>query len=387
MAITTGEGLREAMGAEAIAPGVILQGQLIRKRAVSKGLLFGDIELADKELVQMMAHSGEAPWTKATIVQLNWDLHIGDIIQVTGEARREASNGDRILVAIQSYSVVASWDVLHPGAPFEYGASSHIVPAPLATKQSYDNMIQLAGQNACKFYFSNATCDRGDGCHFYHGPIDKYAELRAEWLEKRAAQKRALAMVDGDPNDPHSKALKSHRAALFTEWLVATFGASTLGAGTGVLDVAGGKGDISFELVCKRDLPATLIDPRVVKQRKAHLKYMAAHQKAKWSHILAELNDALVVTHASLFRDCAALVGMHPDEATEPIVDMALRLNKPFAVVPCCVMSRLFPNRECNNGKVATYDEFVAYLKAKDPRIHSTFLPFAGKNQVVYMLP
>ena len=29
---------------------------------------------------------------------------------------------------------------------------------------------------------------------------------------------------------------------------------------------------------------------------------------------------------------------MHPDEATEPIVDKAISERKPFAVVPCCVM-------------------------------------------------
>ena len=35
--------------------------------------------------------------------------------------------------------------------------------------------------------------------------------------------------------------------------------------------------------------------------------------------------------------DCDVLVGMHPDQATEPIVDAALAMGKPFAVVPCCV--------------------------------------------------
>ena len=36
---------------------------------------------------------------------------------------------------------------------------------------------------------------------------------------------------------------------------------------------------------------------------------------------------------------------MHPDQATEPIVDLALRLGVPFAVVPCCVYPGLFPFR------------------------------------------
>jgi hypothetical protein len=38
----------------------------------------------------------------------------------------------------------------------------------------------------------------------------------------------------------------------------------------------------------------------------------------------------------SLVRDCSMLVGMHPDQAAEQIIDCALRLKKPFCVVPCC---------------------------------------------------
>ncbi len=103
--------------------------------------------------------------------------------------------------------------------------------------------------------------------------------------------------------------------------------------------------------------------------------------------MFAELNQALLQQHIALFQACTLMVGMHPDEATEAIVDISLALGKPFAVVPCCVMSRLFPHRlNRNNERVATYDMFVEYLKAKHPRIQTAFLPFAGKNQVVYML-
>ena len=36
---------------------------------------------------------------------------------------------------------------------------------------------------------------------------------------------------------------------------------------------------------------------------------------------------------------------------TEPIVDVACRLGKPFAVVPCCVFPRLFPHRRLPDGR------------------------------------
>ncbi|OQS03455.1 hypothetical protein THRCLA_04239 [Thraustotheca clavata] len=391
--ITNGNQLHEVVDGKERVLSIAVKGQLVRKRTVSKNLIFGDIALTDGELIQMMVHSGEASWTKERVIQLNWDIHLGDIVLVQGEIRREETNSNRLLLVASACTVQESWEKTHPQQRFEHNALESVVkekkdapPVALATKQTYENMIQLDGKNACKYHFSNTTCQRGDACHFYHGKSEDYAQLRQEWLEKRTIQKRAIAMVDGDPNDPHSKALKSQRAALFVEWLVDIFGVQLLSRGTGVLDVAGGKGDISFELQCKRNIPSTLIDPRVVKQRKTHIKVMREQLCNKWLHIQAELNDELVNMHKDHFENCSAIVGMHPDEATEVIVNTSLSLNKPFAVVPCCVMSRLFPDRVCNNEKIASYNDFVAYLKSKDPRIQSTFLPFEGKNQVVFLL-
>ena len=47
----------------------------------------------------------------------------------------------------------------------------------------------------------------------------------------------------------------------------------------------------------------------------------------------------------SLVQDAPAIVALHPDEATESIVDVCVKYQKPFVVVPCCVFSRLLPNR------------------------------------------
>eukprot|EP00961_Rhodomonas_salina_P052194 700656-Rhodomonas_salina.1 len=48
---------------------------------------------------------------------------------------------------------------------------------------------------------------------------------------------------------------------------------------------------------------------------------------------------------ASRLLAASVLVGMHPDQATEPLVDFCLGSGKPFAVVPCCVFATLFPGR------------------------------------------
>ena len=79
------------------------------------------------------------------------------------------------------------------------------------------------------------------------------------------------------------------------------------------------------------------------------------------------------------------LVGMHSDQATEAIIDVALSLSVPFAVVPCCVHASTFPNRRAPDGStVVSYQQFVDYLLAKHPSIQKTFLPFKGRNQVIY---
>ena len=47
----------------------------------------------------------------------------------------------------------------------------------------------------------------------------------------------------------------------------------------------------------------------------------------------------------------------------EPLVDFAIQLQKPWAVVPCCVFSHEFPGRKLANGApVQSYEEFVQYV-------------------------
>ena len=61
---------------------------------------------------------------------------------------------------------------------------------------------------------------------------------------------------------------------------------------------------------------------------------------------------------------------MHPDGATEAIVDFGLATGKIFACVPCCVYSNFFPSRRDAHGrKVTRYDAFIDYLVAKAPGI------------------
>jgi hypothetical protein len=81
------------------------------------------------------------------------------------------------------------------------------------------------------------------------------------------------------------------------------------------------------------------------------------------------INKVDDIDYNELISNASILIGMHSDQATECIIDTALKLNLPFAVVPCCIFSNLFPGRKINGRDVCTYQDFVEYLQAKDSSI------------------
>lgn len=50
-------------------------------------------------------------------------------------------------------------------------------------------------------------------------------------------------------------------------------------------------------------------------------------------------------TAQTIVRQCSVVVGMHPDQAAEHLLDFALQNRKPFVLVPCCVYHKQFPHR------------------------------------------
>lgn len=95
---------------------------------------------------------------------------------------------------------------------------------------------------------------------------------------------------------------------------------------------------------------------------------------------LKEMDDVLL--------NASCLIGMHPDYPTGDIVSLALALNKPFAVVPCCVFLKAFPDRRLPCGtEVRTYEQFLDWIRAKDPLIRTATLPFGGRAIVLYYDP
>lgn len=247
-----------------------------------------------------------------------------------------------------------------------------------------------------------------------------------------------------------------------------TYGAAELGRGSGVLDVAGGRGYLAYALQCERGVRTTVIGEEMTphapscshtrthalcqlptRARAAAALSRCDERRARASHVrgcctararvdpgvrksglTSRQRRALrkcgvgqysslaccfgpafvaVPQQRALLEQASLVCGMHPDEATESIVDLALAFNKPFAVVPCCVFAHLAPQRRVRHrpgsseaaaaavaggeadadGGVPVRDiaQFCEYLKAKDARIQEALLPFAGRNKVLYVHP
>ena len=182
---------------------------------------------------------------------------------------------------------------------------------------------------------------------------------------------------------------RKERHSVFAKWLVDKYGVEFLSSGTGVLDVAGGKGELSQALFDMGVRRTVLLDPdpRCDKCQGDNIDFKIIQEPLN--------DDGSVLTDRSdevgqLVRSCSIIAGMHPDQATEAIVDMSLRLGKPFAILPCCVMPKLFPNRvqKRHGDPVRSYSTFCQYLLDKSPvgmQFLVEHLPFQGRNKVIYI--
>jgi hypothetical protein len=332
----------------------------------------------------------------------------------------------------------------------------------------------------CRHWNRQGFCLYGDKCKFQHPEhiarsetvlrpdqsISAIKDLRSAFemsqkLTEASGGKQISRKVGNGEEDsshrPRNKVRKCGRAGIFRRWLLDNFGKQLLCKGTGVLEVAGGKGELAFELVNLNNIPCTVVDPRKPEaeqlesfQRKLRngfyhrtaplLQYVdnvycetidmrppqhfrmffddeiwqasltnldggvnpaydescKKAMRAEWTHQGLVVDEAKEVESreetipewyhvAETFRDCSVIVGLHPDQAVEAIIDFALATNKPFAVLPCCVYSKEFPKRQLRGKPVRKYEELVEYLVAKAPtQIGIDILGFEGRNILLY---
>ena len=91
---------------------------------------------------------------------------------------------------------------------------------------------------------------------------------------------------------------------------------------------------------------------------------------------------------SSTLASASIIIGLHPDQPTGDIVDAALSMDKPFAVVPCCVFPKIFDQRTlpCETH-VRSYEQFIEWIMLKNAMIRKKDLGFGGRSVVLYYDP
>lgn len=189
--------------------------------------------------------------------------------------------------------------------------------------------------------------------------------------------------------EEHPISLKVQRSKIFANWIIDTYGKESLCRGTGVLDVAGGNGETCSHLVAN-GIPVTLLDPNPRcgdDNNPTPFTIIPLPLNGDGSDLTSRTDDI-----GNTVRNCSFICGLHPDQATEPIVSLAERLNVKFAILPCCVMPSLFPNRvqRKHGDSVRSYSAFCQYLLDMAPDNEEflvNYLPFVGRNKVIYRSP
>jgi hypothetical protein len=235
------------------------------------------------------------------------------------------------------------------------------------------------------------------------------------------------SIVSSKKNDRGAK--DASRFGKLVQFLLTEFGGYEGLVQNPVLDIAGGAGGLAFELSVRHAIPCIVVDTQPVKYKGSQVRHMEfrkqcleklvqapesplAHNlrnrfqvrdfvqyptllETSWvlssgeDEIICQWNETQKQLRSILHqRNCSVLVGLHPDQATDPIIDVGLALQIPWAIVPCCVFPNFFQQRRLKSGKVVrTYEDLCHYILQKDTNVQQATLPFRGRNQVFFWHP
>jgi len=147
-----------------------------------------------------------------------------------------------------------------------------------------------------------------------------------------------------------------------------------------VADVSGGKGLLSF-LLNQNGFESTVIDPEY--QELPDKFRLDAYDKGA---IKPSKEDNLSVRHIvdkfkpEMVREFDLIVALHGHGCMLHIIEECAKLNKPFVLLPCCVVDEPMDKPVGINWKDFVHQE--AMLKHK--RILTTNLDFVGNSFAIY---
>lgn len=351
----------------------IISGQVVHRRNVSRRMAFFDLEdqvsLENKRISVLFKTQicGQDIVDKAKSGKDK--IHTGDIVQVHGDLDDEG------ILLVKSFSVIEHWTSTHPNESFQ--------PKPPTTEMSKIK----ENEGICKFWLNSGQCPKEEKCQFKHEVTD-FQAAKQEMLKTKLEFR--LSLQDGD----HATFVSRHaRSRIFAKWIFDKFAKNFKNEKVIILDIAGGKGDLSFEMSVEFDLKCIVVDPRdvgyTVRPKFQRKRLKTSKNNAELTDLYDCISDVFnrdfFQTRANLLKTTALVVGLHPDQATEAIIDMAVVFDFPFAVIPCCVFAHENPDRRLKNGQEPkTYEAFCDYLLEKDENISSENLNFRGRNRVLF---
>lgn len=448
-----------------VLPWIQLKGQIVHLRKCYKRLFFMDLRIDSTTKHTILFRSDDTRDNIPTLTDLEltklWKRSKrGDDIELScfHTTEEERTRREHQVYQAVDFLVLKAWPGYDP-FPSEPAMGIkdtpiHFATAPKQTEPStVDNFSNTDDSDSwrdyCKFWINSHKCLKED-CRLKHPTGDEYTRVQEMWVNERTQVRKERARIQDDPHATSSKVPHSQRAFIFCRWIVEKYGREYLNSGSGVLDIAGGKGEISLFLTHMFGIRSTVVEPNVRRDKPYQRKNLMSviqrqmdieaggdgHFYRKYSSSEAEsteplpqdsktnisvdldldekakkkecrrikkqqlsqfvvprlstlMNDQFEEQYPRVLESASILIGMHPDQATEPTVDIALKHGKPFAVVPCCVFAHENPERRLKDGgEVNTTFDFIQYLMEKESSVpmQKDFLPFDGMNIVVHRL-
>jgi hypothetical protein len=235
------------------------RGRLVHLRKVSKRLMFWDFQNDGPNPDRLESICKYPDVDEEYLASLRSKIGLGDWIEVSGwvellacKPTHEASDFS-FLLHVKAAEVLEPWDSMSNGA---------FVPQPPAVRAPADDALSSAKPDQlCKYFLNTGRCPTPAGqCRYIHDrqPAEAWKAERSALRAERFAEIQHADTAALDAHAPSSLQKKAQRAALFVDWLVAELGADALARGTGVLDVAGGRGEVCWALRL-RGIRATLL--------------------------------------------------------------------------------------------------------------------------------
>eukprot|EP00944_MAST-04C_sp_MAST-4C-sp1_P011037 g11037.t1 len=126
-------------------------------------------------------------------------------------------------------------------------------------------------KSICKHWAKRGFCSFGKGCFFAHPTLNSEKLFPPKVpKQKPKRKKRGKTRREGRQRP---KVANTSRASILRRFFIGKIGKDRLNQGSGILDVAGGKGELAFEFKYVNGIDATVVDPRPMLLQKFRRRY------------------------------------------------------------------------------------------------------------------